>query len=173
MRPEKQLLLNAVKDHMQSAPDFVLTSYQKMDANLTFEFRRAIRDSGGFLYVFKKRVFLKAVFEVGLQLDRFVMSGHLGIVHLAADIVKTAKIVHDYGRDHSNMIEILGGRVEGKDCSSQEIEQISKLPSRDEMRSQLLGTLASLLSETVEVMRAVLAGPIHCVDGKIRKEKPL
>lgn len=158
---------------MRNAPDFVLTSYQKMDANLTFEFRRAIKESGGFLYVVKKRVFFKAAREAGLQLDDHVAPGHLGIVHLAEDMVKTAKTVYKYRQDYSNMLAILGGRVGGKDYSSQEIEQISKLPNQDGMRSQLLGMLMSPMSQTVGVMGALLSGIVHCVDGKMRKKELL
>ncbi len=172
MRPEKQLLLNAVKTQMESAPDFVLTSYKKMDANLTFEFRRAIRESGGFLHVVKKRVFLKAAIEAGLELDHTQVPGHLGIVHLSKEMVTTAKVVYDYKRDYSDMLEILCARVEGQNCSPQEVEEISKLPNLKGMRSELLGVFAASASQIVCVIQSLLSAVVHCIEGKIQKEKP-
>ena len=101
MRPEKQLLLDEVKEQIQSAPGFVLMSYQKMDPNLTSEFRNAITETGGFLYVVKKSIFLKAAAEAGLKIDDEMISGHLGVIYSGEDTISTTKVVYKYKKDYS------------------------------------------------------------------------
>lgn len=170
MRPEKQLLLDEVKNQIQNTPGFVLMSYQKMNPNLTSEFRTAIGESGGFLYIVKKRLFLKAALEAGLAIDDQMISGHLGIVYSGEDTVTTTKTIYKYKKDYSGMLEILGARFEGKICTPQEVEQISKLPSKDEMRAQFLAVLAAPMSQTVAAMRSILTSVIYCIENKAHKE---
>lgn len=171
MRPEKQLLLDEVKRQIQNAPGFVLMSYQKMDPNLTSEFRNAISEGGGFLYVVKKSIFLKAAEEAGLSIDESMISGHLGVVYSGEDTVTTTKTVYKYKKNYSEMLDVLGASFEGKICTPQEVEEISKLPSKDEMRAQFLGVLAAPMSETVGTIQSILTSVIYCVENKIQKEE--
>ena len=170
MRPEKQLLLDEVKEQIQTAPGFVLMSYQKMDPNLTSEFRIAIAESGGFLYVIKKRLFLKAAAEAGLTIDEEMISGHVGIIYSGDDTVLTTKTIYKYKKDYSEKLEVLGASFEGKICTPQEVEEISKLPSKDEMRAQFLGVLEAPMSGTLGAIESILTSVIDCIENKIEKE---
>jgi len=171
MRPEKQLLLDEVKRQIQSSPGFVLVSYQKMDPNLTSQFRRELSETGAFLYVVKKRVFLKAAQEAGLSIDQEMVSGSLGVVYAGEDTITTTKTVYKYKKDHAEKLEVLGASFEGKICLPAEVEAISKLPSKDEMRAQFIGVLEAPMSGTVAVIQSILTSVIYCVENKIQKEE--
>ena len=170
MRAEKKLLLEEVKGYLKGAPSFVLVSYYKMDPNVTADFRHDIAETGGGFYVVKKRLFLKAASELGIALDKEMLKGHLGFVYSGEDTVSTAKTVYKYKTSNKEMIAILGGSFEGNICSSEEVESISKLPSKDEMRAQVLGVLEAPMSETLSLMEALLTSVIYCVEQKIEKD---
>ena len=51
-------------------------------------------------------------------------------------------------------------------CSASDVEQISKLPSKEEMRAQFLGTLEAPLSQTLGVIEALLTTVMHCLENK-------
>ena len=170
MRPEKQLLLDAVKDQIKETNGFVLVSYENMSANLNFDFRQAILENGGSLCVVKKRIFLKAASESGIAIDEATLLGHLGVIYSGEDIVKTAKIVRKYEQDYSKILKILSARFEGKICSPQEVEEISRLPNEDGMRAQFLSTLVAPMSGTLGALQAALTGVIYCIEGKIQKQ---
>lgn len=170
MRAEKQLLLDEVKEHIQSAQGFLLMSYQKMDPNLTFEFRQSIAQTGGFLYVVKRRIFLKAAKEAGLKINDEMLQGHLGIVYALEDPISTTKAVYQYKKDYREMIEVLGANFEGKICEPKEVEEISKLPSQIEMRSQFVGVLEAPMSGTLLTIESLLTSVIYCIENKAKKE---
>jgi large subunit ribosomal protein L10 len=51
-------------------------------------------------------------------------------------------------------------------CSASDVEQISKLPGKDEMRSQFLGTLEAPLAQTLSVLEALLTSVMYCLENK-------
>lgn len=170
MRKEKQFLLDEIKEKLSESSAFVLTSYQKMNPNLASDFRMSIVDSGGLFCVVKKRVFLKAAKEVGLDVTEETLKGHIAVVYSGEDAVATAKAVYKFKNKNDSLLEVLGGLFEGKMCSPEEFKEIAQLPSTQEMRAQFLGILEAPLSGIVSVMQALPAGVVSCIDQKESKQ---
>jgi len=170
MRREKQFLLDEIKEQLEGSSTFLLTSYQRMDPNLTSEFRLSIFETGGLFKVVKKRVFLRAVAELGISVDTETLKGHIGIVYTGKDTVATTKVIYKFTTDHKGLIEVLGGMFEGKLCSPKDFNEISKLPSQEQMRAEFLGLLEAPMSGTVGAIEALLGGVVSCIDQKAQKE---
>merc|ERR1712232_1469522 len=105
---------------------------------------------GGDVEMVRKRVLVKAAQESGIDLKLETLPGHIGLVFGGADSVQTTKAVFNL-RKESKAIEVVGGLFEGKLFNAEDVEILSKLPSKDEMRAQLLGTLVAPLTQTVAV----------------------
>ncbi len=171
MRQEKQLLLDEIKDKVASAPAFVLTSYQGLNPNLGFDFRKTVYASGGSFWMVKKRLFLKAAQEVGLSVEKKALQSHLAVVSAGEnDAAGIAKVVYGFAKDNKGVLEVLGGYFEGKICSPQEVEAISKLPSKQEMRSTFVGLLEAPMTQTLGTIEAILTSVLHCLEAKANKE---
>jgi len=166
MRPEKQLLLDEIKDKIADAKAFVLASYKKLEPNSTSVFRTSLAQAGGSLEVVKKRVLIKAAKEAGLSLDPDLLEGHIAVVFATQDPIQTTKVVYQFIKDNEEVLAVVGGRFEGALCSAQDVEQISQLPSKEEMRAQFLGTLEAPLSQTLAVIEALLTSVMHCLENK-------
>jgi large subunit ribosomal protein L10 len=166
MRPEKQLLLDEIKDQIDQSTMMVLASYQHMDPNLASQFRIILAQSGGQFEVVRKRILLKAAEAAGFILDLDQMPGHIGIVFTDRDPVQVTKTVYQFAKDHEEVLTIVAGRFEGRICSAGDVEQISKLPGRDEMRAQFLSTLEAPLAQTLAVIDALLTSLPHCLENK-------
>jgi large subunit ribosomal protein L10 len=166
MRPEKQFLLDAIKDQIVSSKAIVLASYQRLEPNASAALRSHLAKSGGVLGVVKKRVLVKAAQIAGLDLDPALLQGHIAIVFANQDPVQTTKVVYQFCKENEQVLEVIGGRFEGSMCSASDVEQISKLPGKDEMRAQLLGTLEAPLSQTLAVIEALLTSVMHCLENK-------
>ncbi|MEM7174710.1 MAG: 50S ribosomal protein L10 [Chlamydiota bacterium] len=171
MRQEKQLLLDEVKEKVTTAPAFVIASYKNLDPNLGFDFRKTVYAVGSRLCIVKKRLFLKAATEVSLTVDAKTLAGHIAIIFSGENTVGMAKAVYTFTKDYQDALEVLGGYFDGKICSSKEVEEISKLPSKDEMRAAFIGTLEAPMTQTLGVIEGLLTSIIHCLDGKINKSK--
>ena len=166
MRPEKQLLLDEMKERVDSPYGIVLTSYEKMDANLTANFRTNIVKLGGSFLAVRKRVFFKAAKEAGFELEDVGLDGHLGVFVTGENIVAATKALCEFKDDNKGTLNILGGRYEGKACTADEIIKISKLPTHDEMRAQFLGLLEAPMANVLSVMEALLTSVPYCLENK-------
>ncbi len=166
MRPEKQLLLDEIKDKIVGSKALVLASYKRLEPNAASAFRTNLAKTGGSLEVVKKRVLIKAAQVAGVELDPALLQGHIAVVFANQDPIQTTKAVYQFSKENEEVLEVIGGRFEGAFCSAQDVEQISKLPSKDEMRAQFLGTLEAPLSQTLAVMEALLTSVMHCLDNK-------
>ena len=112
---------------------------------------------------------MKAAEKEGLSLNRADLQGHIGVVFAYDDPIQVTKALYQYSKDHEEFLQVLGGKFEGRLCSSEDMLVISKLPSKDEMRAQFIGVLEAPLSQTLSVMDALLTSVLHCFENKANK----
>lgn len=166
MRPEKQLLLDEIKDKIAGSKAIVLASYKRLEPNMTSKFRTNLAKTGGTLEVVKKRVLVKAAQAANVALDPALLQGHIAVVFANQDPIQTTKVVYQFRQENEEVLEVIGGQFDGAICSANDVEQISKLPSKDEMRSQFIGTLEAPLSQTLACIEALLTSVMHCLENK-------
>lgn len=170
MRQEKQLLLDEVKGQLDKYTSFVVMSYGKLSANTANNFRREIAKRGGNVEVVRKRVLVKAAATAGINLSLDALPGHIGLIFAGHDPFETTKFVFKFSEENEKAVEVVAGRFEGKMYTGADVEKLSKLPSKDEMRAQLLSVLEAPLSQTLAVMEALLASVVYCLDNKSKQE---
>lgn len=170
MRAEKELLKQEIKDKLERFESFVIMQYTSLNANVANEFRRMIGKSGGDVEVVRKRVLLKAAEDAGVQLDLSSLPGHIGIVFLGQDPIESTKTVIKFSQDREKVIQVIGGRFDGQLYSGADVEHLSTLPGKDEMRAQLLSVLEAPLSQTLAVIEALLTSVPHCLENKGKQE---
>lgn len=170
MRTEKNLLKQEVKEKFDRFNSFVIMQYAGLSANAANEFRRAVRGVGGDVEVVRKRVLIKAASDAAITLDLDALPGHIGLVFLGAEPLESTKLVVQFGKDKDGVIQIIGGRFEGQLYSGPDVERLATLPSKNEMRAQLLATLEAPLAQTLAVFDALLTSVPHCLDNKSQLE---
>ena len=171
MRQEKQLLLEELKSQIAKKPSFVIMRYEKVQANSANAFRREVRKLGGDVEVMRKRVLIKAAEAAGVPLDISTLPGHIGLVFDGAEPFATTKAAFEFSQKTDKNVQILGGRFEGKFYNAEQVKTLSELPSKDEMRAQLLATLEAPLSQTLAVMEALLSSVVYCLDNKVKQSE--
>jgi large subunit ribosomal protein L10 len=173
MRQEKKLLLDEVKVQIDKFGSFVIMNYYRLKANHANAFRREIRKLGGNVEVIRKRILVKAAQEAGVDLDLEALPGHVGLVFGGTDPLETAKAVFRFSQDNEKTIGVIGGRFDGLFYTGEQVETLSKLPGKDEMRAQLLATLEAPMSQTLAVMEALLTSVVYCLDNKSKDESTI
>lgn len=171
MRPEKELLKREISDKIKGFPSFIVMNYNKFSANTANDFRRQIGKQGGDVLVVRKRVLLKAADDVGIDLREHSLDGHLGVVFLGSDPLETTKTVVKFSQDRDQIIQLLCGRFDGQFLSGADVERLSKLPGKNEMRAQLLSVFEAPLSQTLAVIEALLTSVPHCLKNKANIEE--
>jgi large subunit ribosomal protein L10 len=169
MRAEKELLKQEIQDKFKQYGSFVIMQYAGLSANMANDFRRQMGSLGGDVEVVRKRVLLKAAKDEGVQLEELSLPGHIGIVFLGKDPIETTKMVFKFSQDREKVVQVIGGRFDGRLYSGADVERLSTLPSKEEMRAQFLGLLEAPLSQTLAVMEALLTSIPYCLDNKSKQ----
>jgi large subunit ribosomal protein L10 len=171
VRQEKRLLLEEVKEKIEGSDSFVVIRHHGLKAEKAEELRAAVDNVDADFEVVRKRVFIKAAEAAGVDgFNRDILQGSIGIVFAAGDPVTTAKTVVDFGKDAGEMLEVVGGRVDGKNISSADVKRLSEMPSKDQLRAQFCGVLQAPQAQTLGVMHSLLTSVIYAVDNKRKKD---
>lgn len=173
MKAEKELLKREIKHKIDQFKSFVIMQYAGLSANAANDFRRIIWGTGGNVEVVRKRVLLKAAEDAGFSLDLSSLPGHIGVVFLGEDPIISTKAVVKFGKDHKQKIQVIGGRFDGRLYSGADVERLSTLPGKDEMRAQLLSTFEAPLSQTLAVIDALLTSVPHLLENKTKADEGL
>lgn len=169
MRAEKQLLLDEIKEKIDRSGTMVLASYQKLSPNVTAGFRDALRKQKGSLAVVRKRVLVKAAQAAGISFDPEILEGHVAVIFAEGDPVMATKEIFQFSKENDNVLKVLGGRFEGQTCTGADVELISQMPGKDEMRAQFLGLLEAPMSQSLAVVEALLTSVMHCLENNVQK----
>lgn len=170
MRQDKQLLLDEIKGQIDKYDTFLIMSYNALGANTANDFRTVIANLGGAVEVVRKRVFIKAAQEAGVALTLDVLPGHIGLVFVGKDPLETVKAAYKSSQENSKAIQMIGGMFEGQMYNAAQMEMLSKLPSRDEMRAELLSVFEAPMAQTLAVMEALLSSVVYCLDNKAKQD---
>lgn len=168
MRRDKQLLLDEIQGQIANTDSFVVMRYLKLTANKANAFRKEVAKLGGNVGVMRKRVLVKAAEAAGVPLNVKDLPGHIGLVYAMKDPLELTKLVVRFGEENDKTIEVVGGRIDGQLYNAADVNALSKLPGKDEMRAQLLSVFEAPMAQTLAVMDALLSSVVYCLDNKAK-----
>jgi large subunit ribosomal protein L10 len=166
MRKEKHFLLDEVKEQIDKDGSFAIMSYLGLTANKAAQFRKDVAKMGGSVEVVRKRILVKAAKAAGIDIDLEALTGHIGLVYGGKDPIETTKFIFKFSQENGKTIKVIGGRFDGLMYSGPQVQALSELPSKDEMRAQFLGLLEAPMAQTLSTMDAILASIVYCLDNK-------
>lgn len=167
MRKEKPLLLDEIKQKIDASKAMIITKYEKLEPNTSWQFRDALSKKGSAFEVVKKRVFLKAAETSGVKIDGSLLQGHVGVVFIGqSDAMAPTKVVFEFSESNGQILQVLCGQIDGKFVPGSELEVLSKLPGMEDMRATMLALFTSPMSQLLSVMEAAIAGPLSVVEQK-------
>jgi len=76
------------------------------------------------------------------------------------DEVAPAKILNDFAKNNEHL-KILGGILENKFIDKMSVISLAKLPSKQELLGQLVGTIAAPMSGMLNVLQGNLRGLVR------------
>lgn len=171
-RPEKVAVVNEVRERISEAEAVVITDYRGLDVPALADLRRQLRDAGGDYKVYKNTLTRFAARELKLDLDE-VLVGPTALAFTGAredgslgDAVSLAKALCQYA-EGSGFLSIKGGVLNGQVLSPDEVSALSKLGTRTEILSEILGLLEAPLAEMVGLLEAPLVEMAGLLDAPL------
>ncbi len=153
-REKKQLMVSETIAKFKDSTGVIITDYQGLSVEQINELRRELEKVGAGYKVVKNTLSKRALDELKINSGfKKLFTGVTGMV-FCEDYVAAIKALAKFGKENEQL-EIKGGYIEEKQYSIEQIKEISKLASREELIAKLAMALNSPISGIVNV----LAGP--------------
>lgn len=153
-RTEKEAVVQSVADRLGRATAVVLTNFQGLKVDQMTTLRAQLREKD-YEYLVVKNTLLKRAADGGaaepLTED---LVGPNGVAFSFGDPVELAKTLAQFAKDNPKF-EIRSGLLEGQIIDKDGVEQLSKLPGREQLLGMLLGAMNGVPRNLVSVLAAV------------------
>lgn len=159
---EKAQTIEQAKDWYTRSKGVVFTDYRGLKVKEMQQLRANLRAKGGELHVLKNTLFRLAAGEDAATLPAELHNGPTAIAFVFEDEAACTKALLDYAQTNKNL-HVKGGFFGGRVLSEKEVTALSKLPPRDVLIAQVIGTIAAPLSNLVGVVEALYADPIRVI----------
>src|ERR1044072_5331894 len=146
-RTQKQELIDRYEGGLATAPHAFLITYQGIKVNDVTELRARIRAAGGSYEVVKNPLALRAIDGKPLSALSSTFNGPLAVGYTDRDAVAAAQALTELAKTVPQIV-FRGG-------TGDEVEQIAKLPSREDLIAKLLFLLQSPISRFVRTLAAI------------------
>ena len=153
---QKQDLLTGLKERWNKTKSMVFSDYAGLKVNELEDLRRTLKDKGGDYMVVKKTLLKKLFTEEGFtNVDPRQVPGELGVAFGYEDEVAPAKVLAEMSKKYE-ALKISGGVLEGNFIATAKVMELAKLPSKDVLIAQVVGSIKAPLSGFVGVMQGNL-----------------
>ncbi|MGC4018189.1 MAG: 50S ribosomal protein L10 [Muricomes sp.] len=150
----KQPIVETISEEIKDAQAVVLVDYRGLTVAQDTELRKQLREAGVVYKVYKntmmKRAFEGTEFE-GLQ---GCLEGPSAIAISKEDATVPARILCNFAKT-AVALELKGGVVEGTVYDVAGLTELSKIPSREELLSKLLGSIQSPITNFARVIKQI------------------
>lgn len=145
---KKEIVVEETIARFKDSIAVIITDYQGLTVEQVNELRRELEKTGAQYKVIKNTLSKRVLDELKINSDmKSYFTGVTGLV-FCNDYVATIKVLTNFAKKNE-ALEIKGGYVEAKHCTLDEIKEISKLSSKEELIAKLVGILNNPISKLV------------------------
>lgn len=153
----KKLIVEEIKDKISKSKSIAFVDYRGLNVETDTKMRKMFKEQGGEYKVYKNRLVLKALESLGIELNGNLLEGTTAVVFSYQDEVSALKALMQSIKEYK-VLSVKFGIVDGKVASKEEIEKLSKLPSKEVLVAQLLSMLNAPARNLVSVLSAPTRG---------------
>ncbi|WP_026486981.1 50S ribosomal protein L10 [Caldanaerobius polysaccharolyticus] len=168
-REEKARMVEELKERLSSAQAAILVDYKGINVEDDTKLRRELRQAGVEYKVVKNTLLSRAAKEAGYDALLQYLEGPTAVAWGIEDPVAPARVLYNYAKDHENFkfkVGILQGTIIGVD----DIVNLAKLPSKQELIAKALGSMNAPITNFVGVLSATLRNFVYVLNA-IKEKK--
>lgn len=156
-REAKKLIVEEIKQKIASAKSVAFVDFCGLTVDADFVMRKAFREAGCEYKVYKNRLMLRALNDLGItDCDKY-LEGNTAVAFSNENETAAPKIIMDT-IDKTKKLQVKFGIIDGKVIDASAVEAIAKLPSKETLIAMLLGLLNAPARNTACVLNAPIRG---------------
>jgi large subunit ribosomal protein L10 len=167
-RPKKEEVVADVANLLGSSKLTVIAKYDGTSVGSMQSLRRQAREGGTQIRVVKNRLFKLAAGSDDRfkDIDTGLLTGQLLYAFNAEDEVAPAQALAAFAKSEPQ-IEFIGAlSADGNFIEAVDVKALASLPSKEQLRGMLVGTLAAPLSGFVNVMAGNVRGVLDVLNAR-------
>lgn len=153
---QKQELVEKLTEQLKNATSGVLVDYKGITVEEDTKLRKELREAGIYYSVQKNTMLRFALKNAGLEGLTGVLEGTTAIAISNEDETAPARILGKFAENSKDKFELKAGFI-GKDVYDQKgVVALSKIPSKETLLAQLVGSLQGPLQKLAATLQAVV-----------------
>jgi large subunit ribosomal protein L10 len=159
-RDKKNTLVAELADLFASAKGTAGAVYTGLTVADMQTLRRSAREAGVVIKVVKNRLVRVALkeSEIYKNADTSLLVGQVVYAFSDSDEVAPAQVLSKFSKTHPDMKLVVGFDATGATLDTANVNALANLPSKDQLRGQLVGVLAAPLTQFLGVANAAQRG---------------
>jgi large subunit ribosomal protein L10 len=168
-REQKSAVIDEIAGQIDAAEAVFAVDYRGISVPQAAELRAQLRDVDATFRVVKNSLTERAADKAGAQELRELLEGPTAFTFVRGDAAVAAKTLSDFAR-RSGLMPFKGGLLEGRPLTPEELQAIARLPARELLHAQLVGTVAAPLTGLVRGLGSLVGG-LAVALGRVREKK--
>ncbi|MDO8499749.1 MAG: 50S ribosomal protein L10 [bacterium] len=168
-KEQKKATLDSLESGLKAAKSAVFANFQGLTVADMEELRKSCRQENIQVLVAKKTLVKKAFSTLGLTgADPKLFQGGIA-TFIGSDEVTPARIVNTFAKTHE-VTALFGGLLEGKFVDAAMVRTLANLPSKQQLLSQLVGSMNAPISGFVNVCAGTIRGLVNVLNAYKEKK---
>lgn len=163
-RSGKAAIIEAVKARADKASFAVITDFKGMTVEELTNLRVSLRNAGGEYLVVKNTLARIALTDGTHDAIKDKFHDNCGVAFGFDDPVAVAKALSDFAKQ-SKLFELRCASLDGKAMDAAQIDALAKLPGREQLLGQLLGTMNAVPTNFVSLFANMVRGLLYALKG--------
>jgi len=151
-REQKQDLISSLNTLLQDQSFVAVTHCKGLTVKQLEDLRGKAREVGAGFRVTKNRLTRLALAGTKFEGLSDLFTGPTAIA-FSEDPVAAAKVCSNFAKDNENLV-ILGGALDGDVMTVDQVNDLAKLPSLDELRAKIVGMISTPATRIAGVLQA-------------------
>lgn len=168
-REKKAQIIDSLQEVFSKCNIGILTDYRGLSASEINALRRRLGESGISYKVVKNTLARFAAERAGKDELVSLFEGPVAIAFGYGDITEPARALTDYIRNSKASLTIKGGFLGDRLLTSEEVETLSTLPSREILLARILGAMQIPIVALVNYLTIPIKGIIGTLQARIQQ----
>ncbi len=151
-RPEKESLVDEIKELFSQSQASVFTEYRGLSVSQLAELRAELRNNGTEYKVYKNTLVRRAATDSGYEVSE-MLTGPVAVAFAKTDAAATAKTLKTFS-DSNEALILKGGVLGSSAMSADDIKALAKLPSREVLLAQIAGAFQAPMAKSAGLFQA-------------------
>ncbi len=156
-RDQKAAVVDEIAEQIGAAEAIFAVDYRGITVAQVADLRTSLRESDARFRIVKNSLSERAADKAGAEALKPMLIGPTALALVRGDAAMAAKALNDAAR-RLNLLEFKGGVLNGSVLSADDVRSLARLPARDVLYAQLVGTVAAPLTGLARGLNALISG---------------